>query len=1075
MRKSLGLFLLFLVVLTVVACARPAVRAPRSPAPQAPDFDAETVDVSIDWQSTPSEPSLDRADVKLTASDGSGLRLSTVQARAVLYGPLAFTELHFVFANPEPRTREGTFAITLPDGAAVTRFAMRLGNAWQEGEVVEKQAARATYEAYVHRKVDPALLERDSGNVFRGRVFPIFGGENKEIVVSYTQTLAGESEPYRLPLVGLPQLDLLDVQLLVPGRKKAFVLHRNAWTPDRDFVHRPEPGSASAVRGGRWAVARVSATAPNASPPSPIGSVAVLVDSSASRAGALARDVDRARRLVEALKPAAVKIACFDQEVVPVGSFAEAAAVRAAGASNLARGLEWLRTSGASRAIVVTDGAATIGPRGAALAAEVAKLRGAGIHRLDALRVGGAKADGRTLEMLVASGLEEDGAVVDAELGTDRAAHALRAPAKALRSVELPGAIRTWPASLARGAGAEALAFVEIAEDRPLLVATNGGPPRAIERVEVAPAPLVERAVAEAKIRELDIARWDPKASAEERKRIEREIVALSVRHRVLTDLTAMLVLESEYDYARFDIPRDAAQNIPVVGPRGVEIVSSSRVLPPRPSNVSPLLDAKQREDEALDSDGDRIPDVDDKCPNEPETYNGIQDADGCPDRGHVLIEKQSIHILQQIHFPPGSAAIPKEAAPVLDELAEALRHHPEIELVGVFGHADDPGDAAANEALSKRRALAVKAALVARGIDERRLVAHGVGKTDPLDPSRTPEARAKNRRVGFVVLFHDGMPTEATLPRGLKDWMPEPLRNKPWARRAPLTGRLADIVRLLDQKKASEALDAADAWTKSAPDDMLAWIALGRALDAMNRTREAARAYGSIIDLAGRPEHLRAAGGWLEALSRRHPPALDVAIEAYRRALDERPDHPSSHRLYAWSLARAGRLEEAFDVALAARGQTFSDRFPGANDLFASDVALLASALARGREGEAKEAVLRRAAGAGAPARHEPSTSVVLTWESDESDLDLLVYDTKGELSGAAADIRTGYGPESLSLAGRPELRVEVERMSTGPTELAFGKVSIVRHDGRGTLAFDDRPFVSMRPFSVTDLGTVR
>src|SRR5262245_12079770 len=53
----------------------------------------------------------------LTASDGSGLRLVSVEAKAVIEGPLAFTELHLRFHNPEDRIREGTFAITLPQRA----------------------------------------------------------------------------------------------------------------------------------------------------------------------------------------------------------------------------------------------------------------------------------------------------------------------------------------------------------------------------------------------------------------------------------------------------------------------------------------------------------------------------------------------------------------------------------------------------------------------------------------------------------------------------------------------------------------------------------------------------------------------------------------------------------------------------------------------------------------------------------------------------------------------------------------------------------------------------------------------
>src|SRR5947207_15472750 len=61
----------------------------------------------------------ERAPVSLTSSDGTGLRIVSLRARAVVSGPLAFTELHLAFRNAQPRVIEGQFAITLPPGAAV--------------------------------------------------------------------------------------------------------------------------------------------------------------------------------------------------------------------------------------------------------------------------------------------------------------------------------------------------------------------------------------------------------------------------------------------------------------------------------------------------------------------------------------------------------------------------------------------------------------------------------------------------------------------------------------------------------------------------------------------------------------------------------------------------------------------------------------------------------------------------------------------------------------------------------------------------------------------------------------------
>lgn len=49
----------------------------------------------------------------------------------------------------------------------------------------------------------------------------------------------------------------------------------------------------------------------------------------------------------------------------------------------------------------------------------------------------------------------------------------------------------------------------------------------------------------------------------------------------------------------------------------------------------------------SVDRDGDGIPDQVDRCPNEPETFNGIDDEDGCPDRGRVVIESNNIMIRQ--------------------------------------------------------------------------------------------------------------------------------------------------------------------------------------------------------------------------------------------------------------------------------------------------------------------------------------------------------------------------------------------------------------------------------------------
>src|SRR5205814_66468 len=158
---------------------------------------------------------------RLTASDGSGLQLVKLEARAVVEGPLAFTELHLYFHNEQPRVREGTFQITLPARAAVARFAMASADTWLEAEVVPKLVARRAYDDFLHRRQDPALLEKAPGNQFTAKVFPIAPKADKHIVISYSQELPGAQ--YVLPLRGLPKIEQVDVALDVVGPARKHV------------------------------------------------------------------------------------------------------------------------------------------------------------------------------------------------------------------------------------------------------------------------------------------------------------------------------------------------------------------------------------------------------------------------------------------------------------------------------------------------------------------------------------------------------------------------------------------------------------------------------------------------------------------------------------------------------------------------------------------------------------------------------------------------------------------------------------------------------------------------------------
>ncbi|HEX6836860.1 MAG TPA: OmpA family protein, partial [Polyangia bacterium] len=155
-----------------------------------------------------------------------------------------------------------------------------------------------------------------------------------------------------------------------------------------------------------------------------------------------------------------------------------------------------------------------------------------------------------------------------------------------------------------------------------------------------------------------------------------------------------------------------------------------------------------------LDNDGDGIADAADKCPNEPETRNGVDDEDGCPDSGgQVTIGAGRIELPDNIFFDSGRTTVAARSEALLDRVADKLNANQKVRRVRIQGHTDDVGSAKKNLELSQARAEAVRDYLIRKRVEPERLQAVGYGDTRPLDRRRTPEARAKNRRVELIIV----------------------------------------------------------------------------------------------------------------------------------------------------------------------------------------------------------------------------------------------------------------------------------------------------------------------------------
>ena len=994
----------------------------------------------------------DGPPLSLTATDGSGLVLARLDARAVVEGPLAFTELHLWFHNPEARVREGRFSITLPSGAALSRFAMENDGKWMEAEVVEKMAARRAYEDFLHRRQDPALLEKAAGNEFSARVFPIPAGGDKHLVVSYSQELPSSAASYTLPLRGLPGIARVDAVVKVARADRATLkwdettLSHKGWKPDKDFIV-PITAPIPAIASAEWLAARVVVPATGAAEDRP-GSLAILVDTSASRALGFPRQIDQLGEMLGAIKQryggqVEIAVAAFDQDVLPiyrgrvdgwnVDHQKSLLARQPLGASSLEPALAWAAGTKAKRVVVFGDAVVTAGAEGPKLVGAIKALAGKGIERLDVALIGGIR-DVDAARTWVTAGLPRDGAVIDLGLGVGEAARRLGLAVRSDLAIGVRGATWVWPdRAVGVQPGDELVVFAKTRVHGKATIEVAGA------AIDVTPVgstgPLLARAASQAEVArmERDLARTtDDKA----RTALRSAIVKRSVASRVLSSETAFLVLETEDDYARFGIPRTALADILVVGADGLRlehragpvVIAAPQVAQKQPvtgkTKWKPNPAKASRESFADDGKNDKADDTRKKLS---ELEKGGEGGVAGGDVSGAVAD-------------PGPAPAAEPPPPPPPPQPTTTPRPPSGPSGGA--HAGSGAGSGMRVNLPSGNAQEV------------------VGHIRAPSPEPAAEEDDEDR---------DGAEDK------------EDAHSPP-----PLDGRLARVMQLIGARRIDDALIDAIGWRREQPGDVLALIALGEALEAKGDRPLAARAYGSLIDLfPGRADLRRFAGERLERLA---DTARGLAIDTYRRAVDDRPDHLTGHRLLAMALVRAGRPADAFAALERGIAQRYpEDRFRGGVRVLREDLGTVAAVwLARepGQRGD----ILRRLSAAGARLATSSSLRFVLYWETDANDVDFHIRDGKGghawyshkQLGSGGElyeDVTTGYGPENFTISGEPRAypyKLKIHYYSRGPMGYGMGVLEIMRHDGKGRVTFEHRPYIVMNDHAYVDLGTI-
>jgi outer membrane protein OmpA-like peptidoglycan-associated protein len=107
--------------------------------------------------------------------------------------------------------------------------------------------------------------------------------------------------------------------------------------------------------------------------------------------------------------------------------------------------------------------------------------------------------------------------------------------------------------------------------------------------------------------------------------------------------------------------------------------------------------------------------------------------------------------VFEKLNFDTGKNDVRAADAAEVDQVAATLKQYGNARI-RIAGYADARGPDAANMALGKARAEAIKAALIAKGIDGGRIETASGGENDPVDTNATAGGRFENRRTELVV-----------------------------------------------------------------------------------------------------------------------------------------------------------------------------------------------------------------------------------------------------------------------------------------------------------------------------------
>lgn len=194
---------------------------------------------------TPPLPPPEPPPVTIWVAPGAQpIRLAEVDITIRATGMVAETLLDLRFENPNARVMEGELVFPLLPGQTVAGYALEVDGALREGVVVPKDTARVAFESITRQGIDPGLAELVAGNVFRTRLYPIPAQGTKRVQLKVVSALedAGTHWRYQLPL-----------QFAAPvGQFRVRAEAVAARTPVVEAVQEGDPALVFDAAGPRW-------------------------------------------------------------------------------------------------------------------------------------------------------------------------------------------------------------------------------------------------------------------------------------------------------------------------------------------------------------------------------------------------------------------------------------------------------------------------------------------------------------------------------------------------------------------------------------------------------------------------------------------------------------------------------------------------------------------------------------------------------------------------------------------------------------------------------------------------------